>query len=134
MQHVNHFSNSDHTDDIAILSQYQRQYSSSLCLLVLSLMDITPILLWDNVCLAVPIPANTLNNNSVVTGWRPCLMRNIKEVICLLSRFQGLMIRRMESSQNSLSHKSGGLLLLLCGLTECLPQVSKHKWRRHLCY
>lgn len=33
-------------------------------------------------------------------------MRKIKEVVCLLSKFQGLLIKRMESDQNSLSHNS----------------------------
>lgn len=110
MWHVDLYSNSDHRDGIASFSQHQSHNSSSLCLLVLlPLRVITSNLLWDNVCFAVLLPANTVNNNSVVTGWRHCLMRNTKGVICLLSKFQGLLINRMESSQNSLSHNSGGL-------------------------
>lgn len=112
--------------------------------IVLSLMDITSILPVGqcphvlSFALQCQPHLRFSINNSVAIGWEQfviiyghCLMRNVKKVMCLLSKFHSWMIRRMDSSRNS--HSPATVVDCFCSFVsspDYLPQDNKYWWRR----
>ena len=144
IQHANHFSNSAHIYGVVSFSPDQGQYSSSLCLhsalskghhkhSPFGRRPTCPV-----ICFAVPTTLMALNKQLCGAGWKQfiiicghCLVRNIKQVMHLLSKFHSWMIRRMDNDRNS--HSTATVVDYFCSFVsspDCLPQDNKHGWRR----